>query len=126
MPDSLAGNEVRTITAIDSTHKVLTLNQSLAFKHVSIVESLSFGHQPNGPLKLNKQAEVGLLSKRNIRIQGTATPDGFGGHVILLVGSQGYASGLEFYQMGNHPFFIILLLIVCLNLFFIRSTSIIG
>jgi hypothetical protein len=64
--NSLAPNEVVMITAIDTTHTVLSLNQTLVFSHVSSVETMAFGDQPDGPLKLNRQAEVGLLSFRSI------------------------------------------------------------
>jgi len=51
---------------------------------------------------LDERAEVGLLT-RNLKIQGDsdADSDGYGGHVMIMSGSKGYASGVEFYRMGQ-------------------------
>ncbi len=56
----------------------------------------------NGTRVLDERAEVGLLN-RNLKIQGDSDSevDGFGGHVMVMMGSKAYISSVEFYRMGQ-------------------------
>lgn len=56
-------NEVKQITAISGN--LITLNSALAFTHLGETKDYSYGG-----LLLHRQAEVGLISGRNIIIQG--------------------------------------------------------
>lgn len=62
---------MRTITAISSDKKTLTLDQALAFSHLSVKRTVSDNAGKTYDLYI--QAEVGLLS-RNVLYQGTSDP----------------------------------------------------
>lgn len=104
----LTTNEVRAITAISG--RTLTLNQSLAYTH--LCETHNFTFNTHAPLILKKQAEVGLVHGKNIRIQGDAQSDaqGFGAHIMMMVGSRSYISGIQITRggqqamLGRYPF----------------------
>ncbi len=93
---ALNTNEVKTISAING--RTIQFTTPLAAEHLSMEYDLHFGG-----LILKKQAEVGLLSTRNIVIQGdySSTQTGFGGHVMLLSGARAYVSGVQLYQAGK-------------------------
>src|SRR5690242_4169228 len=82
--------EKRTIAAIAGN--VITLDQPLQYMH--------FGKITYG---VDERGEVGLLT-RNILIQ--AAPDAersyFGGHMMAMVGSKMYVSGVELNRMGQN------------------------
>ncbi len=82
--------ERRTISAIHGN--TITLDQKLEYMH--------FGKITYG---VDERGEVGLLT-RNIVIQ--ASPDAeqtfFGGHVMAMVTSKMYVSGVEFNRMGQN------------------------
>ena len=59
-------NEVRTITAISTDKKTLTLDSSLNFTHLSVVRTVGTGSNAR---QLEIRAEVGLLT-RNVLFQG--------------------------------------------------------
>ncbi len=82
--------ERRTIAAIKGN--TITLDKKLEYMH--------FGKITYG---VDERGEVGMLT-RNIKIQ--ASPDAdktlFGGHVMALVTSKMYISGVEFNRMGQN------------------------
>jgi cell migration-inducing and hyaluronan-binding protein len=82
--------ERRTITAIKGN--ALTLNKPLAYMHFG---EITFG--------VDERGEVGMLT-RNIRIQASEDADQnyFGGHIMAMVGSRMFVSGVELSRMGQH------------------------
>ncbi len=82
--------ERRTISAIHGN--TITLDQKLEFMHFGKIT-----------YDVDERGEVGLLT-RNIVIQ--ASPDAeqtfFGGHVMAMVTSKMYVSGVEFNRMGQN------------------------
>src|ERR1700678_2057087 len=82
--------EKRTIAAIAGN--AITLDQPLKFMHFGKV---TFG--------VDERGEVGLLT-RNIVIQASddAERHYFGGHVMAMVSSKMYVSGVEFNRMGQN------------------------
>ncbi len=89
--------EKRTITAISSNSKTLTLDAPLTYMHWGTLQSYK-----NGAFSLDERAEVGLLT-RNIKIQGNqnSATTLFGGHVMGMVSSSMKVSGVQFYRMGQ-------------------------
>jgi cell migration-inducing and hyaluronan-binding protein len=84
--------EERRIAAISGN--VVTLASRLDYEHWCARSTF-------GGMALEECAEVGLLS-RNIVIHGAAsTTTGFGGHVMIMKGSQAHLSGVEFLHMGQ-------------------------
>ena len=77
------------------TGNVVKISAPLAYHHWCATESY-------GPSSMEECAEVGLLS-RNIVISGDASSEtaGFGGHVMVMVGSSATISGVEFFHMGQ-------------------------
>lgn len=91
--------EKRTITAISSNSKTLTLNASLNYPHTGVQQSYTDGSRTwNADLR----AEVGLLS-HNVKVQGNAAAaaTGYGGHIMIMLDSRAYVSGVELYNMGQ-------------------------
>jgi cell migration-inducing and hyaluronan-binding protein len=82
--------EMRTIAAIAGN--VITLDQPLKYMH--------FGKITYG---VDERGEVGLLT-RNIKIQASddAKRSYFGGHIMAMVGSRMYVSGVELSRMGQN------------------------
>jgi cell migration-inducing and hyaluronan-binding protein len=82
--------ERRTIAAIRGTS--ITLDRPLEYMH--------FGEITYG---VDQRGEVGLLT-RNIRIQASEDSEQtyFGGHIMAMVGSKMYVSGVELSRMGQH------------------------
>jgi G8 domain len=82
--------ERRTISAIHGN--TITLDQKLEYMH--------FGKITYG---VDERGEVGLLT-RNIVIQASADAEQtfFGGHVMAMVSSKMYVSGVEFNRMGQN------------------------
>jgi cell migration-inducing and hyaluronan-binding protein len=82
--------EKRTIAAIAG--KVITLDQPLKYMHFG---KITFG--------VDERGEVGLLT-RNILIQASddAERSYFGGHMMAMVGSKMYVSGVELNRMGQN------------------------
>ena len=82
--------ERRTITAINGN--TITLDRALEYMHFG---QITFG--------VDQRSEVGLLT-RNIRIQASEDSDSnyFGGHIMAMVGSKMYVSGIELSRMGQH------------------------
>jgi hypothetical protein len=69
---------MRTISAIDSTKKIITLDQKLDFKHFAATET--YGDQT-----IDMRAEVGLLS-RNVVFRGdpeTSAANEYGANIFL-------------------------------------------
>ncbi|MFN3265649.1 MAG: G8 domain-containing protein [Deinococcales bacterium] len=84
--------EVATIAAIDGLG--IILSAPLRYTHTSKLVKLA-GHE------FDMRPEVGLLS-RNIVIQGDASSSsGFGGHVMVMVGSKAFLDSVEFRNMGQ-------------------------
>ncbi|MCX7741618.1 MAG: transmembrane domain-containing protein [Meiothermus sp.] len=81
--------EVRTIVAISGN--TLTLDRPLEFPHFGEV---TFG--------VDQRGEVGLLS-RNVVVQGdeASASNGFGGHIMAMMGSSMRISGVELRRMGQ-------------------------
>jgi cell migration-inducing and hyaluronan-binding protein len=82
--------ERRTIAAIAGN--VITLDQPLKYMHFG---RITFG--------VDERGEVGLLT-RNILIQASedAERSYFGGHIMAMVGSRMYVSGVELNRMGQN------------------------
>jgi cell migration-inducing and hyaluronan-binding protein len=82
--------EKRTIAAIAGN--VITLDQPLKYMHFG---KITFG--------VDERGEVGLLT-RNILIQASddAERSYFGGHIMAMVGSKMYVSGVELNRMGQN------------------------
>ena len=82
--------EKRTIAAIAGN--VITLDQPLKYMHFG---KITFG--------VDERGEVGLLT-RNILIQASDDADRsyFGGHIMAMVGSRMYVSGVELNRMGQN------------------------
>jgi hypothetical protein len=82
--------ERRTITAISGNN--VTLDKKLDYMHFGKIT-----------FDVDQRGEVGLLT-RNIKIQ--ASPDAdqsyFGGHIMAMVTSKVYLSGVELNRMGQH------------------------
>ena len=82
--------EKRTIAAISGNQ--ITLDQPLQFMHFG---KITFG--------VDERGEVGMLT-RNIKIQASddAERTYFGGHIMAMVGSKMYVSGVELNRMGQN------------------------
>ncbi len=91
--------EDRRITAIEG--RFVTLDQALRYPHYGQVQEIA-------GRTVDERAEVGLLS-RNITIQGAGTlvdgvptsPDGQGGHIMILAGATAMVAGVELVNMGQ-------------------------
>lgn len=90
--DPLQAEEL-VITAVQGN--TVTLQAVLRYRHYG--ETQSFAGRV-----LDQRAEVGLLT-RHIVIQGDSTSltAGFGGHVIVMLGSSARVEGVEFTRMGQ-------------------------
>ena len=95
--DDMNQAEVRTISAVNGVQ--LELDRALQYRHYGEVQNFDNGQRN---WKIDTRAEVGLLS-RNIRIRGdeNSQANRFGGHVMIMPGSAGFVSGVEFNQMGQ-------------------------
>jgi cell migration-inducing and hyaluronan-binding protein len=82
--------ERRTISAISGN--AVTLDRPLAYMHFG---QITFG--------VDERGEVGLLT-RNVRVQASqdAEQSYFGGHIMAMVGSRAYVSGVALTRMGQH------------------------
>ena len=82
--------ERRTIAAINGNS--ITLDKPLAYMHFG---KITFG--------VDERGEVGLLT-RNIKIQATedAAESFYGGHIMAMVTSKMYVSGVELNRMGQN------------------------
>ncbi len=82
--------ERRTIAAIDGN--TITLDSPLEYMH--------FGEITYG---VDQRGEVGMLT-RNILIQSSedSQENYFGGHIMAMIGSEMYVSGVELNRMGQH------------------------
>jgi hypothetical protein len=88
--------EVRAITNVVGT--LVTLDKPLLYKHFG--EILTFNQTTK---TFDQRAEVGLLT-RNIKIQSefvATTPSGFGGHIMVMLGSQAHVENVELHRMGQ-------------------------
>lgn len=70
-------SERRVITAIDTNTKVISFDDPLLYKHISVVETVGSGSFP-------MRAEVGLLT-RNILVTGDSdsVPNKYGAHIMM-------------------------------------------
>ncbi|HHG86093.1 MAG TPA: T9SS type A sorting domain-containing protein, partial [Bacteroidetes bacterium] len=101
-------SEVRTITAISTNKKTLTLNSTLAFMHYGKIDTFSSPYRDH---YLDHRAEVGVLT-RNLKIQGDIASETshYGAHVVIVGTAKGYFSGVEFLRsgqeglLGRYPF----------------------
>ena len=95
--DSMHEAETRTIQSING--ESITLNRALEYRHFGEVQSFSNGQRN---WDVDTRAEVALLS-RNIRIQGdeASEADRFGAHMMIMEGSIGLISGVEFRRVGQ-------------------------
>jgi cell migration-inducing and hyaluronan-binding protein len=82
--------ERRTISAISGN--AVTLDRPLAYMHFG---QITFG--------VDERGEVGLLT-RNVRVEASqdAEQSYFGGHIMAMVGSRAYVSGVALTRMGQH------------------------
>lgn len=82
--------ERRRIAAVGNNR--LTLDRPLDYMHFGQIT-----------FDVDQRGEVGLLT-RNIRIQASEDADKtyFGGHIMAMVGSKMYVSGVELNRMGQH------------------------
>ena len=95
--DSMHEAETHVIDSIEGAS--IRLNQALQYRHFGEVQSFSNGQRN---WDVDTRAEVALLS-RNIRIQGDEASEAnrFGGHMMIMEGSVGLISGVEFRRMGQ-------------------------
>jgi cell migration-inducing and hyaluronan-binding protein len=85
--DPLQAEDV-TITAV--TGNTITFDKALAYMH--------FGEVTNG---IDERGEVGLLT-RNVVVRGDdGSTNGFGGHMMIMVGSSARVVGVQFQRMGQ-------------------------
>ncbi len=93
--------EKRTISDISDNGLTLTLNNSLNYPHIGTVETYT-RQTDNKTWTTDLRAEVGLLT-RNVKVQGDAQSEnnGFGGHIMAMMGSTLNASSIELYRMGQ-------------------------
>lgn len=91
--------EVRTITNISVTKKILTLNAPLDWMHYGQKETYSSPYRSH---ELDMRCEVGNLT-RNILIQGDAASeiDGFGAHTMVMATAIGNFSNVELFRCGQ-------------------------
>jgi cell surface hyaluronidase len=80
-----------TIQSVSGT--TVTLDKAVAYTHYGQLQTY------NGRT-VDERAEVGLLT-RNIVIRGASATDKFGGHVMVMAGSQAVVDGAEFVNMGQ-------------------------
>jgi cell migration-inducing and hyaluronan-binding protein len=82
--------ERRTIASISGN--TITLDRPLEYMHFG---EITFG--------VDERGEVGLLT-RNVRIQASADAEAsyLGGHIMAMLDSQVYVSGVELARMGQH------------------------
>nr|MCU0417988.1 hypothetical protein [Cytophagaceae bacterium] len=93
--------EKRTITALSTDRRTLTLNTPLAFPHIGRVHT--YYRQTDGKSWVaDMRAEVGLLSK-NIKIQGdnNSPTNGHGGHFMIHTRGTANVEFVELYRMGH-------------------------
>ena len=95
--DSMHEAETHVIQSING--ESITLNRALEYRHFGEVQSFSNGQRN---WDVDTRAEVALLS-RNIRIQGdeASEADRFGAHMMIMEGSIGLISGVEFRRVGQ-------------------------
>ncbi len=95
--DSMHHAETHVIDSIDGTS--IRLNQAMQYRHFGEVQSF---HNGQRNWEVDTRAEVALLS-RNIRIQGdeASEQNRFGAHVMIMEGSIGLISGVEFRRVGQ-------------------------
>ena len=93
--------EKRSISAISADGKTITLDSNLNYPHVGTIETYT-RQTDNKTWTADLRAEVGLLT-HNVKIQGDAQSDinGFGGHIMAMMGSTMNASSIELYRMGQ-------------------------
>ncbi len=104
--DDMEHAEVRRIDRISGTE--LVLNEALKHRHFGEIQSFA---NASRNWDIDTRAEVGLLT-RNIRIQGDRSSESsrFGAHMMIMEGSAGLVSGVEFNRvgqegiMGRYPF----------------------
>ena len=93
--------EEKIITAITNGGTVVSFNTPMAYPRMGELKAYS---KPDNSQSWNvdTRVEVGLLS-RNITIQGDATSssNGFGGHIMIMNGSNGNADNVELHRMGQ-------------------------
>ena len=82
--------ERRTVTAVEGNR-------------VSFAEPLEYMHFGEITFDVDQRGEVGLLT-RNILVQASedAAQSYFGGHIMGMIGSKMYVSGVELNRMGQH------------------------
>lgn len=95
--DDMEEAEMRQIMAIDG--REVSLDRGLSHTHFGEIQTFS---NDTRTWTADTRAEVALLS-RNIRIQGDEQSETsrFGGHVMIMEGSEGLLSGVEMFRMGQ-------------------------
>ena len=95
--DDMEEAEVRQITDIEG--RKVTLDKGLFFTHFGEVQTFS---NDTRTWTADTRAEVALLS-RNIRIQGDEQSERtrFGGHIMIMQGSEALLSSVEMFRMGQ-------------------------
>lgn len=104
--DDMEHAEVRRIDRVNGAE--LVLSEKLDYRHFGEVQSFA---NASRNWDVDTRAEVGLLT-RNIRIQGdnSSASSRFGAHMMIMPGSAGLVSGVEFLRvgqegmMGRYPF----------------------
>jgi len=93
--------EKRAISAISGDGLTIALNTNLNYPHVGSVETYTRSTD-NKAWTADLRAEVGLLT-HNVTVQGDAQSEnnGFGGHIMAMMGSTINASSIELYRMGQ-------------------------
>lgn len=87
------------IESISPDKTIITLSDALQHDHKAGIENYSDGTRS---WTADLRAEVGLLS-RNIKIQGDESSDnsGYGGNIMIMMGSNGKANNVELLRMGQ-------------------------
>jgi hypothetical protein len=93
--------EKRTITAISTDRRTLTLNTNLRFPHIGNLHTY-YRSKDGKSWTADMRAEVGLLTK-NIKIQGdnASTVNGGGGHMMVHTVGIANLENVELYRMGQ-------------------------
>ncbi|UTW61800.1 T9SS type A sorting domain-containing protein [bacterium SCSIO 12741] len=91
-------HEIAGVTPIGND-VIIELVDQLEYNHFGEIQSYSNG---NRSWELDQRTEVGVLT-RNIKIQGDLSSETthHGGHIMIMLNSYGYVSGVELTRMGQ-------------------------
>ena len=92
--------EAETVTIKAINGRIVTLTANLKYRHFGEIQSYSNDERT---WDVDTRAEVGLLS-RNIKVVGDtgSAAEKYGAHVMVMVGSEAYLSGIEMTRVGQY------------------------